>query len=88
LKVLLAFLGAIGSITALILAIFKRYPKASVDPKVRAALKIREEINEQTNRTILKLQERKIKELEDEINNLHGKLDSLIWMRKNRDPSA
>ena len=87
-KVILAFLGALGSIVALILAIFKRYPRASVDPKIKKALEIREEINEQTNRTILKLQERRIEQLESEVNSLHDKLESLLWVREKINPSS
>lgn len=76
--------GAIGAVATLIL---KFWPKSGIDPKISEALKIREEISEQTNSALIKLQKRKLDELEQKIEAMDGKLDSLLWVRKTNPPA-
>jgi len=74
-------LGALATLLGIILFWLKR-PRASIDPKIKEAMKIREEANELTNQTLLKLQQRRMEELEDKLDLLDRRLDTVL-MRKN-----
>ena len=63
-----------------------RNPRVDVDPKIKEALKIREEINEITNYTILKMQQRKLDELQSSLDTLQSKLESLNDIVRKTNP--
>jgi Asp-tRNA(Asn)/Glu-tRNA(Gln) amidotransferase A subunit family amidase len=84
---MLKVLDVILNVCAVILQWFNRQTFAKINPRVKEALRIREEVNDQTNRQLIKLQDRKIDDLQRDLDNLVGKLDAILHPRK-PDPPA
>jgi len=81
-----SILGVIGLGLLFLLRWIGRHPKAGVDPKMTEALRIRELINEQTNRALLKLQDRKIEDLQRDLDSAVDKLDSILYQKTDLPP--
>lgn len=64
-----------------------RNKKIDIDPKIKKALQIREEVNDQTNRQLIKLQNRKMEDLQRELDNINGKLDAILHKKRSDPPT-
>lgn len=80
-------LGVLALALEVVLKWFGRNPKAHIDPKIKEALKVREEISKITERQLLALQRRDIERLQHEVDDLYSRLNALTFLLHKSNPT-